>query len=78
MPDITKNTFCYRDILNDIYNDCSRENEQKSPPHFGRQDTFFNSPVDFMSEFEVMFNNFFKGFPAIAFGPPAGMVFAVL
>ena len=59
-----------QDILNDLYNESFGEGESNESTYPGGHDTFFHSPMDFMSHFEEMFNNFFKGFPVMAFPPP--------
>lgn len=57
--------------MNDLYNDSLEEDRRKE----SRKHTIFDNPMDFVSEFEEMFNNFFKGFPAMAFPLPNGTVF---
>lgn len=55
-----------QDILNDLYNDSLEEDRGKE----SSKHTVFDDRMDFMSEFEEIFNNFFKGFPAMAFPLP--------
>ncbi|CAB4023209.1 Hypothetical predicted protein, partial [Paramuricea clavata] len=57
-----------KDILNDLYNDSLGESQRKGSEYCGRRGTIF--PMDFMSEFEEVFDNFFKGFPVMAFPLP--------
>ncbi|XP_028408754.1 uncharacterized protein LOC114531315 [Dendronephthya gigantea] len=62
-----------QDILNDLYDHGNLDESQRQEYHEcnpNRHGTFFDNPMDFMSEFEEMFNNFFKGFPVMAFPLP--------
>ena len=62
-----------RDILNDFYGD-SFTNQRKPQEGFHSYDSFYGGQMDFMSEVEEMFNNFFKGFPMMTFPQPEGTV----
>ena len=62
-----------RDIVDDLYNELPYKwggnYDKRCPGHDG---SLFDSPQDFMSEFEEMFSNFFKGFPMMSFPPHHG------
>ena len=63
----------FRDILNDLHHD-SEEGQRRGSTYPDRPGPFSHNPMDFMSEFEEMFNNFFKGFPVMTFPLPNGIV----